>query len=195
MHLEIFDIKLQAATCDQYKNKGYIILEDYNYKDGSVDIWIPRSFYYDGASIPSLLWFLLYNPFDPVVMEAALIHDWLYSTKVVNRSIADRILKTKLKDDGADWLRRNLIWLGVRSFGWLFGWPDTKDDIDYMKGLYTELVTRNITPDKYQFPKEFKINISLPPKPSRDIKKNQRKNLSQNPKPTKEAPDNTRPDI
>jgi len=54
MQIDIFDIKLQAATCNQYKGKGYIILDDYYYKIDSIALCVPRTFFYDGASIPSL---------------------------------------------------------------------------------------------------------------------------------------------
>jgi len=88
-------------------------------------------------------------------MEAALIHDWLYSTKIVGRSVADKILKLKLEQDGAGWFRRHLIWLGVRAFGKYFGWPDTQEDINYMRGLYADLAVHGIETDKYQFPGQF----------------------------------------
>jgi hypothetical protein len=76
---------------------------------------VPRGFETDLASVPRL----------PVIFwltgatseKAAVVHDWLYSTRTVPRKMADDVLAEASKAMGVPAWRRGLMWLGVRLGG------------------------------------------------------------------------------
>jgi len=47
-----------------------------------------------------------------------VVHDWLYSTHQVRRSVADAVLREASAVTLVPGWRRWLIWAGVRLFGW-----------------------------------------------------------------------------
>lgn len=78
---------------------------------------IPAGFSYDGASIPKGAWYTTYSPFNPVVMAAALEHDWLcvnrpkgISSKDAAEHFRDRLVYVGL-------VRRTLMYRAVLWFG------------------------------------------------------------------------------
>lgn len=101
-------------------------------------ITVPRGCVTDLTSIPRVFWNLL--PPDGPWVKAAVIHDYLYATQGTgqlppgvpgsrqpvgitrapySRAESDWILRDALANRGVDILRRNLIWLAVRVFGWI----------------------------------------------------------------------------
>lgn len=76
---------------------------------------VPKDFRTDLASVPRL----------PIVFwltgatseKAAVVHDWLYSTRTVSRKMADEVLAEASKVMGVPAWRRGLMWLGVRVGG------------------------------------------------------------------------------
>jgi hypothetical protein len=79
---------------------------------------IPTGFEYDGMSVPR--WIpAAYAVLREAGNKASCVHDFLYShPKVATRAQADAVLREALEVEGADWLQRNLAWLGVRAGGW-----------------------------------------------------------------------------
>lgn len=76
---------------------------------------VPIGFETDFASVPRLpLAFLL---FGGVADEAAVVHDWLYSTGACSRKLADEVFAEASKACGVPAWRRGPMWLGVRLFG------------------------------------------------------------------------------
>jgi hypothetical protein len=95
----------------------------------------------DFASVPRGLWNLF--PPDDSYTAAAVVHDFLYqgsymdsliwldqadgvlhisadvSTVTLNRAQADAVFLEAMKASGTPWLKRHIIWLAVRLFGWL----------------------------------------------------------------------------
>jgi hypothetical protein len=71
----------------------------------------------DLTSIPRLFWTVF--PKDGDYLEAAIIHDYLYTTQEHSRYISDRIFLNLMKQDGIDFLTRNSFYNAVRLFGWL----------------------------------------------------------------------------
>jgi hypothetical protein len=49
--------------------------------------------------------------------EAAVVHDYLYSTHQVDRATADAVLREASAVTGVPWWRRQLMWAGVRMGG------------------------------------------------------------------------------
>lgn len=104
-----------------------------------VRLTVPEGFVYNGASVPSFVW-SIYPPH--ALDRASVFHDFIYRdngfmplgahqyydestekwvdiTKVWTRSAADSLFKKHLAQDpkGPGWLRRNLAYSMVRSFG------------------------------------------------------------------------------
>lgn len=76
---------------------------------------VPVGFQTDLASVPRLpIVFLLTGD---TSREAAVVHDWLYSTHVVPRNVADAVLREASAVTQVPAWRRWLMWVGVRVFG------------------------------------------------------------------------------
>jgi len=81
---------------------------------------VPKGFQWDGASIPSVFWsFLFVTPFHHTVRRAGLLHDFMYS-RHRDRALADALFLALMRDDGANWAQRTIMYLAVRCFGWIF---------------------------------------------------------------------------
>lgn len=78
-------------------------------------IIVPVGFVTDFASVPRLP--LAYLLFGGVADEAAVIHDYLYSTGQCSRKLADDVFAEASKACGASTFQRGAMWLGVRLFG------------------------------------------------------------------------------
>lgn len=78
-------------------------------------ITVPADFVTDFASVPRLpLMFLLAGD---TSHEAAVVHDYLYSTHIVDRATADAVLREASAVIGVPAWRRWLMWAGVRIGG------------------------------------------------------------------------------
>jgi hypothetical protein len=78
-------------------------------------IVVPAGFKTDLASVPRLpVVFLLTGD---TSREAACVHDFLYSTHIVDREMADAVLREASAVTGVPAWRRGLMWAGVRLFG------------------------------------------------------------------------------
>lgn len=77
---------------------------------------VPRGFRTDFASVPRLpvAYLLTAN----CGHEAAVLHDWAYTTHFVTRAKADALFAEALKVGGEPAWRRGLMWAGVRIGGW-----------------------------------------------------------------------------
>ena len=94
---------------------------------------VREGFHTDGASIPRIFWTLIGGPARAAFMEAAVLHDWHYVRaswydrtgrslvhNIVDRKEADDIFYGLLKKNKVHPFRAWLMWLAVRSFGWLY---------------------------------------------------------------------------
>lgn len=82
-----------------------------------VDMFIPKGFCTNGANIPSTLWKFIGSPFDPGIIRAATVHDYLYCAGEQSRLVSDEVFKTLLIEDGVASWKANLMYAGVRMFG------------------------------------------------------------------------------
>jgi hypothetical protein len=82
-------------------------------------ICVPAGFLTDGASIPSFAWRLTYPPRHPRVIEAAVVHDYLYATHVnkTTRKQADIVFYAILLAEGVPRWKARLMHWGVRVGG------------------------------------------------------------------------------
>lgn len=99
-----------------------ILTDDWPYcydPDGSVFV-IARGFDTDFASIPNFARFYI-NPTSDYVMEAAIVHDWLYAVgkegDQQGRLYADDVFRFVLKESGVNFVRRNIMHRAVRMGG------------------------------------------------------------------------------
>ncbi len=82
------------------------------------EIIVNEGFIFDGGSSPSWSWsFLSLHPLSEGVIQAALIHDYLYSSKIVSRKEADDIFFAILKDQSIENHKSLVMWIAVRVFG------------------------------------------------------------------------------
>lgn len=96
------------------------LCEDINIRVLGVLYTIPKGFEWNGASIPSIFWSILFvTPFHHTVRRASLVHDYLY-TQDVYRPLADVVFLKLMKQDGCNWAQRSVMYLAVRLFGWAF---------------------------------------------------------------------------
>lgn len=79
-------------------------------------IIVPEGFVTDFASVPRLP--LAYLLFGNVAREAAVVHDFLYSTGACSRKLADDVFAEASKACNVAAWRRGPMWFGVRLFGW-----------------------------------------------------------------------------
>lgn len=87
---------------DKNGNTRYILTKDFKWVDPIHGmVIVPRGFITDGASIPKDVWSLIgLNPFSCEVIKAAVIHDWLYCTRPLKRSLCDKIFRRILRYEG-----------------------------------------------------------------------------------------------
>ncbi len=82
---------------------------------------VPKGFRCDGASVPRLLWRLIFPPLDRKAVRAAFFHDFVYRSKpdTWSRALADEMFYLILLWDGVRPWRARLAYRGVRLFGGL----------------------------------------------------------------------------
>lgn len=85
---------------------------------GAGAVIVPAGFTTDFASIPRALWWL-YLPYGDTWGEAAVIHDWLYATQLLEewqfpRKWADQMFLEGMTVLGANWFRRTVMYQAVR---------------------------------------------------------------------------------
>jgi hypothetical protein len=73
----------------------------------------------DGASVPSILWRMVFPPSDPSVLRGAFCHDYIYEMHPDGwtREEADKMFRDVLIHDGVKPWKANLAYYGVRIFG------------------------------------------------------------------------------
>lgn len=98
------------------------VVEDLEYAGSRDAITVPAGTKTDFASVPKLLrWFIpKYGKYN----KATVLHDWLCDEAAAgrfNRADADGIFRRSMRELGVGYLRRRLMWVGVRWGGKLRG--------------------------------------------------------------------------
>ena len=79
---------------------------------------ISCGFAFDGASISRWLWPIFGHPFSPRLLRAALLHDALYSSGILDRKRCDSLFFWQLTTkEGVTFWKAKLMYYGVRIFG------------------------------------------------------------------------------
>ena len=102
-----------------YDGKDFILEKDYRYMINGKLIHIPAGFKCDLSSVPRVFRNII-NTYGKDHTKAAVIHDWLYrnGNKLgVSRKEADKIFLAVMKEQGAGFFKRQLMYRAVRTFG------------------------------------------------------------------------------
>lgn len=110
-----FDSNLLVEKIGSKLWKTYRNLQ-YTSKDGHV-IEVPKGFITDFASVPRIFW--IFFPPDGIYTAAAVVHDYLYNVKVLDRKTSDGIFLEAMKVLEAKFYTRYPMYLAVRLFGWI----------------------------------------------------------------------------
>lgn len=96
------------------------LLDRFSYEVGALGsgdvITVPAGYETDFISIPRLLW-AFENPLGDAA-KAAVLHDWLYTTAARSRAEADAIFLEAMGVLRVGFVKRHLLYLAVRLFGW-----------------------------------------------------------------------------
>jgi hypothetical protein len=84
--------------------------------DSGLPINVPAGFVTDLASVPRVFW----NIFPPFGKYdgAAIVHDYLYTTQILDRWASDKILLEAMKAEGVNAFTRWTFYELVRAIGW-----------------------------------------------------------------------------
>jgi hypothetical protein len=94
---------------------------------------VPVGFFTDFASVPRIG--IIYAMLGDTAHEPAVIHDWLYYSALVPRSVADHVLLEAMGVIGLPAWRRLPIYWGVRVGGW-YAWNDHRKKGDPLNGKF-----------------------------------------------------------
>lgn len=110
--------KLCLEVADNTDDGRWVVAERplvYVSRVAKMTITVPVGFPTDLASVPRLP--VVYLLTGDTSNAAAVVHDYLYSTHLVPRHIADRVLREASAVTGVPFWRRNMMYWGVRLFG------------------------------------------------------------------------------
>lgn len=116
------DMRLMwGPTGEPLKNRDgrqlFQLLADFSYQSdvAKCTFTVPAGFVTDLASIPRIPF--LYDALAEVTIEPPVIHDYLYSKAIGTRAMADKVLLEAMEVTGVPWIKRKLIYAGVRVGG------------------------------------------------------------------------------
>jgi hypothetical protein len=93
----------------------WTLVEPLVWDDGERRIEVPTGFVTDLASVPRLVRGVL--NVNGKSRKPAVLHDYLYRTKLLKRKDADALFAKALKAEGVNALTRAIYWSGVRIGG------------------------------------------------------------------------------
>lgn len=98
--------------------KDWEVMQEFTYKvsNSTVMITVPVGYITDFASIPRFAWPIIGHPAGKHG-KAAVIHDYLYSTKQFSRKRSDRIFCEAMKVLKVSNFKRQTMYYAVRWFG------------------------------------------------------------------------------
>ena len=93
------------------------------YIGAKIEIFVPRGFRWDGATIPCPARWLIGDPFTKEFIVPSLIHDWACENvnSTIARTISDAVFWELLNIYGVPRWKRFAMWSGVRLWS-LFVW-------------------------------------------------------------------------
>lgn len=108
---------LTPLRIEQVSANKWRLTHELAYGANSGAVWlVPAGFATDMASIPRAMWSVIGHPADKYA-PAAVLHDWLYTSRVVSRAQADALFSEAMAALGVGRVRRTVMWAAVRVFG------------------------------------------------------------------------------
>jgi hypothetical protein len=113
-----FVTRLILGAADERDDGKWIVMQDLVYQSdvAGQTFTVPAGFATDLASVPRLP--VVYLLTGGKANSAAVIHDALYTWKIVPRHVADAVLKEASAVTWVPFFTRWAMYLGVRAFGW-----------------------------------------------------------------------------
>jgi hypothetical protein len=105
-------------TVTKVKGGRWKVAESFRYyisENEFVDV--PQGFETDFASVPRPFWIIF--PPDGQYSQAAVLHDYLYWSRIYSRKKSDDTFLGGMKDLNVPLPKRRAMWRAVRSFGWI----------------------------------------------------------------------------
>jgi hypothetical protein len=115
--------------------------QDYVFHVDGLEIWIPKGYRWNGASVPKFLWSIFGGRFEPDRLEASLKHDWVYLNHSVGRAASDRQFLLDLLEANMATAKAVAMHQAVRIFG-ASHWPTSAEDQREINSLRTMLEER-----------------------------------------------------
>lgn len=107
---------LTALDVRALTDERWVLLAPLVYESARVPtIFVPTGFLTDFASVPRLP--LVYWVAGGRATGPAVVHDWLYTTRLYPRSVADAVFRDAMEAWGTPRILRWLLWAGVWQFG------------------------------------------------------------------------------
>lgn len=113
-----FKSRLKLSFSEEYDDVGpWWVIEPFIYKSDVYKgiITVPVGYPTDLSSVPRVP--IIYELTGNSAIKPAVIHDFLYTSKIVDRKTADRIFKEACVVALIPAWKRNLMWAGIRLFG------------------------------------------------------------------------------
>lgn len=112
----ILPLRVEPATDEDDGNWRLIAPLVYKSDVAGQTFIVPADFVTNFASVPRIP--VIYELAGDTSSAAATVHDYLYSTHIVTREVADAVLREASALTAVPWWRRQMMWAGVRVFGW-----------------------------------------------------------------------------
>ncbi len=108
---------LTRLDVEHLSDEQWKLSDDLVYQSDIVGlVTVPKGFVTDFASVPRLPG--AYWVAGGKANKEAVVHDFLYRSKLCTRKEADDVFLEAMELNGQSWWRRRLMWAGVRLFGW-----------------------------------------------------------------------------
>lgn len=95
----------------------FILSKDKSVESLGYSVTVKKGFDFDGASIPKWLWSIYGSPLNGNYVVASLIHDGLYASQKVTKSVSDKIFLDIMKQSSVGYIKRTSMYLAVKMFG------------------------------------------------------------------------------
>lgn len=108
------------------KDKEWALTESLIYYSSTKlckSVGVPKGFITDLASLPPVVKQIVrryFKKFDKRTQRPAVVHDWLYCSRLLKRSEADAIFREALILCGVSGPTAWAMWAAVRTCGWLY---------------------------------------------------------------------------
>ena len=95
----------------------FILGNDKTVESLGYSVTVKKGFDFDGASIPKWLWSIYGSPLNGDYVVASLIHDGLYASQKISKSLSDKVFLDVMKQSKVGYIKRTSMYLAVKLFG------------------------------------------------------------------------------